>query len=115
MKRQKETRCVFFEGLRILERSRSRVRPKARTTKYLRKKGRKDISPQTYFSQERHASVSQACREFVERAAGMRRHSRMQGREEREAEEEDVDIVEDEDVVDDVADMKYSILAGSEV
>ena len=45
MKRQKETRCGFFEGLRRLARSRSRVRPNARTTKYLRKKGRIDISP----------------------------------------------------------------------
>ena len=59
--------------------------------------------------------MSQACREFVERVAGRIRHSRMHGREEREA-EEDVDIVEDDDEDDeDVADMKYSILAASEV
>ena len=45
MKRQKETRCGFFDGLRRLERTRSRVRPNERTTKYLRKKGRKDIFP----------------------------------------------------------------------
>ena len=38
MKRQKETRRGFFEGLRRPERSTSRVRPNARTTKYLRKK-----------------------------------------------------------------------------
>ena len=38
MKRQKETRRGFFEGLRRPERTTSRVRPNARTTKYLRKK-----------------------------------------------------------------------------
>ena len=65
-------------------------------------------------SQERQASVSQACREFVERVAGRKRHSRMHGREEREA-EEDVDIVEEDEDEDEVADMKYSILAASEV
>ena len=57
-------------------------------------------------SQERHASVSQACREFVERIAGRKRHRKMQGREERES-EEGLDIVEDDE---DMADMKNGIL-----
>ena len=61
-------------------------------------------------SQERQASVSQACKEFVERVAGRIRHRRMQGREERES-EEDVDIVEEEDENEDMADIKYGILA----
>ena len=43
MKRQKETRCGFFEGLRSPERSTSRVRPNARTMEYLRRKGRKEV------------------------------------------------------------------------
>ena len=56
-------------------------------------------------SQERQASVSQACKEFVERVAGRIRHRRMQG-EERES-EEGLDIVEGDE---DMADMKNGIL-----
>ena len=67
----------------------------------------------TYLSQERHASVSQACREFVERIAGRKRHRKMQGREERESEEDFVVVVEEEEGEEnkDMADMKYGILA----
>ena len=59
-------------------------------------------------SQERQASESHACREFVERVAGRIRHSRMQGREERE-DDKGLDVVEDDDGY--MADMKYGILA----
>ena len=55
-------------------------------------------------SQERQASVSQACKEFVERVAGRIRHRRMHGREESE---EGLDIVEGDE---DMADMKNGIL-----
>ena len=73
----------------------------------------------TYLSQERHASVSQACREFVERIAGRKKHRKMQGREERESEEDFVVVVvvEEEEKEEegeenkDMADMKYGILA----
>ena len=60
-------------------------------------------------SQERQASESHACKEFVERVAGRIRHSRMQGREER-GDDEDLDVVEDDDDGY-MADMKYGILA----
>jgi len=73
------------------------VRPNARTTKYL--------------SQERHACVSQACKEFVERVAGRKRHRRIQGREESESEVDFVEEDEDKDADEDMADMKYGILA----
>ena len=70
----------------------------------------------TYLSQERHASVSQACREFVERIAGRKKHRKMQGREERESEEDFVVVVvveeeEEGEENKDMADMKYGILA----
>ena len=107
MKRQKETRRGFFEGLRRPERTTSRVRPNARTTKYLRKEERRDIFLTTYLSQERQASVSQACKEFVERVAGRIRHRRMQGREESE---EGLDIVEGDEDDEDMADMENGIL-----
>ena len=53
---------------------------------------------------------SQVCIEFVERVAGRIRHSRMQGREERGDEDVSLDVVEEEDD-EDMADMKYGILA----
>ena len=88
--------------------------PNERTTKYLRRSIKYFASIFhtcfTYLSQERHASVSQACREFVERIAGRKRHRKMQGREERES-EEDLDIAEDDEDDEDMADMKYGILA----
>ena len=65
----------------------------------------------TYLSQERQASVSQACKEFVERVAGRKRHRRMQGREESESEVDFVEEDEDKDADEDMADMKYGILA----
>jgi len=86
------------------------VRPNARTTKYLTNRREKEGGiDSTYLSQERQASVSQACKEFVERVAGRKRHRRMQGREESEVDfvEED----EDKDADEDMADMKYGILA----
>ena len=60
-------------------------------------------------SQERQASESHTCKEFVERVAGRIRHSRMQGREER-GDDEGLDVVEEEDEGY-MADMKYGILA----
>ena len=94
--------------------------PNERTTKYLRRSNKYFVlifhpCLLTYLSQERHASVSQACREFVERIAGRKRHRKMQGREERESEEDFmvVVVVEEEEGEEnkDMADMKYGILA----
>ena len=53
----------------------------------------------------------------MERIAGRKRHRKMQGREERESEEDFVVVVVGEEGVEnkDMADMKYGILASGKV